>query len=300
MHQGNWDNLRIFLSVTRSGSIRAAAKALGITHATVSRRLKVLEDELGNPLFERKREGQCLTQLGQRILPLAESVEEHFSEIDRLAFSADTGLAGTIKLSLCESLYSGLLHTHIQDFMQRYPRIELDLIATKSLINLAQREADVVIRITRNPPETAYGRKMADSPLALYASKPYLTRRPIEDRWISLDYPPARKPILPATVVARASSPNLAAQLIRSGRGMGLLPCYLGDTDPELERVPEVELIHDMQIWVLTHEDIKINPRVRALMDHLYQVFDECRPIIEGKKSGIRSGIDQQAKLLAV
>jgi molybdate transport repressor ModE-like protein len=284
----NWDNLRIFLSVTRNGSIRAAAKALGITHATVSRRSKVLEDVLGNPLFERKREGQCLTQLGQRILPLAESIEERFAEIDRLAFSADTGLAGTIRLSLCESLYSALLHTHIHDFMRRYPKIELDLIATKSLINLAQREADVVIRITRNPPETAYGRKMADSPLGLYASNAYLANRPIGDRWISLDYAPARKPVLPAKVVARASSPNLAAQLIRSGRGMGLLPCYLGDTDPELERVPDVELIPDMQIWVLTHEDIKINPRVRALMDHLYQVFKDCRPIIEGEKFRIR------------
>ncbi len=280
----NWDNFRIFLSVTRSGSIRGAAKMLGITHATVSRRIKFLEDTLGSSLFERKREGQCLTPLGQRILPLAKTIEGGCAEVDRLAFSADTGLAGTVKLSLSESLYSGLLHAPIDDFMQRYPMIKLDIIASDLMSNLAQREADVVIRITRNPPDTAYGRKVANSPLALYTSHKYLANRPAPDRWIAMDYAPARKPVIPAQVVANANSPTLAAQLIRSGRGMGLLPCYLGDTDPELERVSEVGLISDMQVWVLTHEDIKVNPRVRVLMDHLYQVFEKYRPTLEGLK----------------
>jgi len=279
----NWDNLRIFLAVTRGGSIRGAAKTLGITHATVSRRITILEEALGNSLFERKREGQCLTPLGQRILPLAESIEEDCAEIDRLAFSADTGLAGTVKLSLSESLYSGLLYTPIDTFMQHYPMIKLDIIASDLMSNLAQREADVVIRITRNPPYSAYGRKMANSPLALYASHEYIKNRPAHDRWIAMDYEPAKKPVIPARVVANANSPTLAAQLIRSGRGIGLLPCYLGDTDPELKRMSEVSLIPDMQVWVLTHEDIRVNPRVRVLMDHLYQVFDKVRPIIEGE-----------------
>jgi len=283
----NWDDLRIFLSVTRSGSIRGAAKTLGITHATVSRRIKGLEETLGNSLFERKREGQCLTSLGQRILPLAQTIEDGCAGIDRLAFSADTGLAGSVKLSLSESLYLGLLHAPIDDFMQHYPMIKLDIIASDLMSNLAQREADVVIRITRNPPDAAYGRKVADSPLALYAAHEYLASRPARDRWIAMDYAPARKPVIPARVVANANSPTLSAQLIRSGRGLGLLPCYLGDTDPELTRVSEVDLIPDMQVWVLTHEDIRVNPRVRALMDHLYQVFEECRPTIEGLKTNI-------------
>lgn len=281
-----WDNLRIFLSVTRNSSIRGAAISLGITHATVSRRITILEDTLGNSLFERKREGQCLTPLGLRILPIAESIEEGFAEIDRLAFFAESGLSDTVKLSLSESLFSAILHTPIDDFMQLYPMIRLDIIASDLISNLAQREADVVIRITNNPPDTAYGRKMADSPLALYASHEYITNRPKLDRWIAIDYAPARKPVISARVVANANSATLAARLIRSGRGLGLLPCFLGDTDPELERVREVDLIPDMQIWVLTHEDIRLNPRVRVLMDHLYKAFDEYRHIIEGRFHG--------------
>lgn len=281
----DWSDLRVFLAVARSGSVRGAAKRIGKTHATVSRHIRSLEEGLGSPIFERTREGQCLTGLGQRILPLAEQVEDNVAAIDRVAFSVDTGLAGSVTLSLSESLYMALLHKPIDEFMRHYPMIDLNIIASDRLSSLVRRESDVVIRITRDPPDTAYGRKLADSPMAVYASQEYLSARPKRDRWISLDYEPARKPIIPALVVACANSAILAAQLIRLGQGVGLLPCYLGDTDSELKRLPGVDLIPDMHVWVLTHGDIRANPRVRALMDHLYQAFGEYRPIIEGKQA---------------
>ncbi len=206
----DWDDLRVYLAVVRAGSVRGAAKLIGKTHATVSRHIRSLEGELGSPLFERKREGQCLTSLGQRILPLAEKMEASVASIDRVAFSEDTGLAGSVKLSLSESLYIALLYKPIDDFMRRFPMIDLEIIASDYLSSLAMRDADVVIRITRDPPESAYGRKLADSPLAAYASKGYLVDRPQLDRWIALKYEPARRPVIPARVVAHANSPAVA------------------------------------------------------------------------------------------
>ena len=281
----NWDDLRVYLAVARAGSVRGAAKLIGKTHATVSRRIRSMEGALGSPLFERKREGQCLTALGQRIMPFAEMVEDSVASIDRLAFSEDTGLAGTMRLSLPESLYIALLHKPIDDFMRYYPMIDLEIIASDSLSSLASREADVVIRITKDPPDAAYGRKVADSPLALYASQDYLSDRPQLDRWIAMEYEPSRKPVIPARVVAHANSPAVAVQLIRLGQGIGLLPCYLGDTDPGLVRMEEVDLIPDMHVWILTHGDLRTNPRVRALMDHFYQAFDTYRHIISGDQT---------------
>ncbi|MBV1903849.1 MAG: LysR family transcriptional regulator, partial [Marinosulfonomonas sp.] len=87
----NWDDLRVFLSVARAGSIRRAAREIGKTHATVSRHIQSLQAALGSPLLERRKEGQCLTSLGKRVLPLAKQVENKVAEIDRAAFSADTG-----------------------------------------------------------------------------------------------------------------------------------------------------------------------------------------------------------------
>lgn len=279
----NWDDLRVFLSVARAGSIRGAAKQIGKTHATVSRHIQSLQTALASPLFERRKEGQCLTELGKRILPMAEQVENSVAEIDRAAFSADSGLAGTVRLSLSESLYLAVLFRPIDAFMKRFPMIDLNISATDHFSKLAWREADVVVRITQNPPETAFGKRVADSPLALYASPEYLTSRPKRDRWIALDYEAARNPVIPARVVARADTPAMAQRMLHMGRGIGMLPCYMGDTDPKLQRLTEVDAIPDMQIWVLTHDDLRQNPRVRALMDHLYEAFETLRPIIEGQ-----------------
>lgn len=279
----DWDDLRIFLAVVRAGSVRKAAKQVGKTHATVSRHIRTLQEALGNPVLERRQEGQCLTELGARILPLAEQIEENAATIDRAAFSADTGLAGPVKLSLSESLYIALLHQPLDDFMQRYPMIELHVTATDDLVQLAKRDADVILRITTSPPEAAFGKKLADSPLAVYASPVYLRTRPDIDRWVALDYEPCRVPPLPARVVANVDTPALAAKMIAMGRGIGMLPCYLGDTDKELIRVKGMKMTPDMQIWGLTHSDLRPNPRVRALMDHLYESFEKLRPLIEGK-----------------
>lgn len=279
----NWDDLRIFLAVARAGSVRGAAKKIGKTHATVSRHVQSLQAALANPVFERRKEGQCLTELGRQILPLAEQVENNVAEIDRVAFSADSGLAGGVKLSLSESLYLALLYKPIDQFMTRYPMIDLDILATDNLSKLAWREADVVVRITRSPPAGAFGRKLADSPLALYGAPEYLASRPKRDRWISFGYEPARQPVVPARVVARADTMAASARLIQMGKGIGLLPCYFGDTDPGLRRLDDVAPIPDMQIWILTHDDLRKNPRVRALMDHLYEAFEVLRPVIEGR-----------------
>lgn len=283
----DWDDLRVFLAVTRAGSIRGAARQIGKTHATVSRHLQSLQTALASPLLERTKEGQCLTELGKSILPLAQQVENTIAEMDRTAFSADTGLAGSIKLSLSESLYLALLYKPLDAFMTHYPMIDLDVIATDNLSKLAWREADVVVRITKSPPEGAYGKKVADSPMAIYASTEYLAARPKRDRWISLNYAPAKAPALPARVVAHANTVVLAVKMIQLGRGMGLLPCYIGDTDPALARVDGNKPKPDMQVWILTHDDLRKNPRVRALMDHLYDALKEIRPIIEGKRPPI-------------
>lgn len=278
----NWDDLRVFLSVARAGSIRGAAKDIGMTHATVSRHLQALQAALASPLFERRKEGQCLTDLGERVLPIAEQVAGSVAEIDRLAFSADTGLAGRVKLSLSESLYLSLLYRPVEVFMNRYPMIELDIIASDRLSNLNWREADVVIRTTKTPPEGAIGKKVADSPMAVYGSPEYFSLRPKRDRWIAYDYELAQEPAVPARVISRTDTLAAAVRMMQMGRGLGMLPCYVGDTDPKLKRLAEVKPIPDMQIWVLTHSDLRTNPRVRALMDHLYEAFENISPIIEG------------------
>ena len=282
----HWDHLRAFLTFLREGSVRQAAKNLNTTHSTVARQLKALEADLGGALFEPGPKGRDLTPLGRRILPLAERIEADAAAIGRAAFAEDTSLAGPVCLSVSESLYLSALAPVIDRFLCQYPMITLDLVMSDHLSSLPRREADVVIRITRTPPDSAVGRKVADSPLCAYAAPAYLENRPKLDRWIAIDYEPSLRPVLPARIVATTSTLPSAARLMRDGQGIGLIPCYYGDTDPGLARLPGHDPVPDMDLWVLTHADLKTNPRVRVLMDFLYEAFVELAPLISGKGAG--------------
>lgn len=282
----NWDDLRIFQAMVGARSIREAAASLNTTHATMSRRIRSLEAELGHTLFERGRDGYSATDFATGIFGFVDSVSENIAAIDRSAFANEGGLAGIVRLSLLEDLFHCVLADSIDAFMSQYPLINLTLDTTAMLSDLGRREADVIVRITNKPPEQAFGRKVADSPLAGYASQDYLDNRPVIDRWIALDYAldyaPALEPQLHARAAFRSNSLSVVASALRRGQGIGLLPCFVGETTPGLVRVAEIPLRPDMEIWVLTHEDVRKNPRVRAVMDHLYQEFSHQRKMIEG------------------
>ncbi|WP_422377618.1 LysR family transcriptional regulator [Roseibium sp.] len=278
----HWDHLRAFLTFLREGSVRQAARSLNTTHSTVARQLKALEADLGGALFEPGPKGRALTPLGRRILPLAERMEQDAAAIGRAAFAEDTSLAGPVCLSVSESLYLSVLAPVLDRFLHQFPMITLELAMSDHLSSLSRREADVVIRITKSPPDSAIGRKVSTSPLCAYAAPVYLENRPKLDRWIAIDYDPSLKPVLPARTVATTSTLPSAARLMRDGQGIGLIPCYFGDTDPGLVRLPGHDPVPDMDIWVLTHADLKTNPRVRVLMDFLYDAFGELAPILAG------------------
>jgi len=280
----DWDDIRLFLGAARTSTIRGAARDLGITHATVSRRLHALEEKLGAKLFERTIDGHTLTSAGHSIMETAERAEREMATIDRKLFAQDTRMAGVVRLSIHDILFHSLLHTSLKEFQKKHPLIELDINATGRLANLAQREADLVVRATKTPPESAVGRKIAHSPLAVFASKNYLKNRPKLDRLVELTYGPSEKPPIPARTVVPVDSAHATARLIADGVGMGTLPCYQGDTFPGLYRVPETDLIPDLDMWMLVHADLRKTPRIRVLLDHLYETLDDAKDLIEGKR----------------
>ncbi len=278
----NWDDLRIFQAMVGARSVREAAVTLKTTHATVSRRIRSLEAELGHSLFERRSDGYQLTDFAKGIFDFTNLISENISAIDRLAFAKEGSLAGKVRLSLLEDLFTYVLADPLTAFMSRHPMIELIVDTTASFSDLSRREADVIVRITNEPPKQAIGRKVANSPLAAFASQEYIEGRPRVDRWIALDYGPAIEPMLQSRSVFRSNSLRVVTNILQQGQGIGLLPCFIGDQLPDLSRVPEIPQMPDMEIWVLTHADIPNNPRVRALMDHLYQTFSQQRNLIEG------------------
>lgn len=290
----DWDDLRFFLAVARKGSIRGAAAELGVNHSTVSRRIDAYENKLGTRLFERLPSGYFITSAGEEMIKSAAIIEAEIDTIDRHVFGRDTRLSGLLRVTLTDSMAQRLLMPDLVGFTELHPAIELDLITSNSAANLARREADVAIRVSNDPPESLVGRRTLKLATAIYASTDYLARHhlaktngsitwigagdPVTDpQWVrDSPYPKA-----PARNHARHPLVQLAAA--KSGMGMAILPCFLGDTESDLRRVPPETETPGQDIWLLTHEDLRHTARVRLFIDFMAKAILAKKDLLEGR-----------------
>lgn len=292
----NWDDLKIFLAVAREGSARAGADKLGIHHSTVTRRIEAFETAQGIRLFDRLPSGYALTAAGEQLLEAAIRVEDEINSIERHILGQDTRLAGEIRVTMPDVLANHLLMPDIVAFMETYGDLDVELLLSYSRFSLTKREADVAIRITDNPPEHLVGRKVSCYYCATYASQSYLVEhdpgdRPKQACWIGWDdyapYPDwVRQSEFPHTSV-RGRLNNCTAQLSAAKAGLGIarLPCFLGDPEPTLQRVPPgfAKPCHD--IWILTHKDLVASTRIQTFMDFIGNAFRGKKDLLEGRNS---------------
>lgn len=294
--RGNWDDLRYLLAVARHGSLSAAARALGVNHSTVLRRVTALELAMGVQLFDKLPGGYVLTAAGDEMHRVARRMEEELAAANRLLSGRDAQLRGTVRVTTVDIIALHVLPRHLAAFHDRYPDLRVDLMTAEASLSLTRREADVAIRSTNRPPDNLVGRAVSELAFAVYGADRYLARaggaveEPAAHRWVDLDesfahtaiglwlkrtYPEAR-------VVQRVNSVALAVEAVRAGAGLGLLPCGLAGRDPALRRLaPPVPGI-GTALWLLTHEDLRHMGRVRAFLDFMATAFAEERPLLEG------------------
>ena len=279
----NWDDLRFFLALADAGTIRGASDRLAVTHATVTRRVHALEEQMGAALFQRTPNGHRLTQAGQSILPLAREAQVGMLNVERRIAAFDTRLTGTVTLALPEAIATCLIAPLLARLRGHYPGVNLKLLLDDRLVNLSENEADVALRLTASPPVSAHGRRVANSPLCVYAAPGYLAVRPETDVWIGLEYRPAQDMAGGAEPTIQANGLLAMGELLASGLGIGVLPCFLGDTHPGLVRVPGTVPKPDLDLWLLIHPDLRKVARVRAVADFLSAEMKKLRPVIEGR-----------------
>lgn len=296
----DWNDLKYLLTVARTGSTLAAAKSLGVNQSTVHRRLQELEKRLGREIVKRHPTGYKITELGSEILPYAEQIETAIQSIElRLEASSDA-LSGQIRITCPEVVGVRLLNSELLDrFRERYPNLQVEFMLSDKLLDLSKGEADIAIRATAPYDNALFGRKIAQTPWAIYASHSYVAKRggvtTLEDinrhsiaildsdheanktkSWISSVAPEAK-------VAARCNSMTALRAAARSGAGLVSLPVTIGDSEPDLRRVfgPVEGLNTDF--YLLIHEEMKKSQRVRALFDFIVDEIAIVRPILSGQ-----------------
>lgn len=283
----NWDDFKIAHAVARHGSLSAAARALGSTQPTVSRRISALERRLDLQLFEREAGGL-------RPGPLLNILLEHLDDMDDLARAVERriaargdGLQGAIVLTSLPWFGDDVLAPLLARFCVRYPGVSIDMVNDARRFNLARGEADIAVRVGSFDEEGIIERRLADVSYGLYASSTYFRRygRPDFSRrgaghfLVSLAKSPVEVPhvqwlnsLLPeAATVLRSNGLQSHIQTVAAGEAMSVLPRFMGDRRPGLIHVrpPVAEPAQPIKIGV--HPDVRDTPRIRALIDFLAQ-----------------------------
>jgi DNA-binding transcriptional LysR family regulator len=260
--------------------------------------LAAVESAVGARLFERSRAGYEPTSAGEEMIALAATMAASVLEFERRVAGRDVKPTGELSVTTPEAIGQHFMPPIIAQFQAQNPGIVVELILSSQSLNLSRRDADIAIRLTNDPPESLVGRRICTGRWAVYCRRDLLAElgsEPIDSvpfigltdslgptpgrRWIEANIPPSR-------LVAKANSAHCRLQLALQGFAATLLPCFLGDRNPDLTRlgylVPEL----DLGLWMLTHSDLRRSPRVRAFMDFAGAELTKQRRAIEGEEPG--------------
>lgn len=296
----DWNDLRLVLAISRSGTLTGAAVTLGVNHSTAFRRLGALEEATGVRLFERLPGGvYAPTPAGERMAAAAERIETEAAALDREIVGRDHRLTGRLCVTASETLAYRLLTAQIARFRTAHPGIIVELAIDNRLLSLSRREADIALRVARPKEGDLYGRKLADIAWSVYAGKALAEKLPPLremrfERFPMIGWEAGVTGINTAEWLSRHGADDsfvyrtssLVNQLVAAKEGIGIavLPCYLGDPEPDLVRlVPGPVPALDRELWIVTHADLRRTARVRAFFDVVGEGIAAARALLAGK-----------------
>src|SRR5215813_3583546 len=177
-----WDDVRFFLAVARTGSLSAAARSLGVGHVTVGRRVAALEKRLGVTLLNHTPDGFATTSAGEAILRQCAAMENAALDLERIAAGRDALVRGSVRVTTTEALAYQLVAPAIAPLRQAHPELQIDLVVGVRSLDIARREADLAVRFARPTAPELVCRKLGEVGFSLYASQRYLARHGVPTR----------------------------------------------------------------------------------------------------------------------
>jgi DNA-binding transcriptional LysR family regulator len=274
----DWEDIRHFVTLAREGTLSAAARTLGVDHATVARRVAALETSTGLKLVDRRARTTTLTEDGKRIATVAAPMEEAAFALGRAAQAAKPGIDGEVSISAPPNFASSVIAPQLIRLRHQHPGIRLKLIGEKRRASLSRREADVALRLLRPVEAGLFVRRIGSFGFCLYGAPAYLEKTPPHAfAFIGYDASMAASPqeiwlgtiIGEREVVLRTNDLETQVAAARSGLGLAALPHYLGDGDPHLQRYAVTQRPISRDVWLVVHRDLRQVPAVRAVMEFL-------------------------------
>jgi DNA-binding transcriptional LysR family regulator len=281
----DWSLVQAFLAVADTGSLSAAARALGSSQPTLGRQIKAMEAQLGADLFLRQARGLALSETGAALLPPAQAMRTAAGQIALTAAGRADRLEGTVRIaaSMAMSLYH--LPPIIAKIRQAEPHIALELVPSDDTTNLLYREADIAVRMYRPTQLDLVTQHIGVMELSVFAAKSYLQRRGMPQGpadfmthdFVGFDRNPAMVdgfqragvPVLRDFFKTRCDDNMVYWALVRAGCGIGFAQSSIGRDDPEVQELPFGDFVPNLDMWLTAHEAMRQTPRIRRVWDML-------------------------------
>ncbi len=277
-----WDEMCLVHAITNVGTLSGAARSLEVSHPTAFRRLNKLEKKMGVRFFDRARVGYTATAAAEEVSALVQRLMNDVLAVERCISGQDLRPSGTLRITTTDTLLFGWLLPSLQEFRILYPEIKLELVVSNAVFSLSKREADIAVRPTEKPDGNLLGRKIGTISQAVYMAKKLINTvdkyeavdsfdwigpdesmsYPVFDRWLEEEGLVERCRIRVNTVYGMLSA-------AKAGLGLVVLPCYLGENDKQLIRVSKEISSMAVDLWILTHPDLRKTERIRVFLDHV-------------------------------
>lgn len=277
MHNVNWDDLRFVLAVAETGSVLQAAKHLGVNHATVLRRVAAFEERYGITLFERTSKGYQLIPDCAHVIRAAHAAQVAMHEVHRLASGGQLALHGTVRVTSTDTLCSAILPRFVAAMQVKEKNLAITLSSSNTLIDLSREHARIAVRPSAQLGADMVGEVATELRFAAYAADREQTT------WLALSGPLSRSVAaqwmdanIPADQITMGADSFLTLQAIAAlGHGKTILPCFVGDRDDRLVRLPEAMPLLTAPLWVAHHVDAIETHQMRVVKKRLLRFLSE-------------------------
>ncbi|MCW6510669.1 LysR family transcriptional regulator [Lichenifustis flavocetrariae] len=273
----DWQDVRHFVALARLGSFSAAARELRVDHATVGRRVAALEASLDVRLLDRLPRRALLTDDGRAIAALGASMEDAAVQIERRARGAGASPAATVRVSASPAVAARLIAPRVARFHEKNPAITLVLSGVTETVAMDRGEADLAVRLSQPKDPELVAHRIGIMRFGLYASPDQAKVPPESWRFIAYDAPLDNVPqqvwlkslLVGRPIIFHASDLFGQQEAARAGMGAVVLPCFMGDVDTALVRLPTSSKPPVRDIWLATYPDLKRSAKIRSVMDFL-------------------------------
>ena len=301
MSEPDWNDFKVVLALATGQSIAGAARVLGVDGSTVSRRLAALEDCLEARLIVRGGQRFDWTAEGRAVLAAAEAIQAAVSEASRAVRSAKVDSAATVIVS-CPPGIAATLTRLIPLMQEKRPQLSLQLTVENRSVNLAKGEAHIAIRMFRPTEPSLICRRAFELGWGVFASSGYLAEHgcpatPKRSRGVidscATSVRCTRSPARAGWKSTRARGVNsaqvdnteVAAHVVASGVGIGVVPCAVVLGRPELVRIFPDPVAYNTG-FIVYHETVRDMACVRSAVEALAEMFEEQRQLFSGQTDG--------------